>query len=557
MVNRLKRGLSWVIALCVVSLPLTERVSAADASAPEPLVVVSVSSTDRLLGEMSDLMEATGAGDIGRLFVLMAAPYTAALERDQPAGMWATLRNADQMEAVGFLPVRDLQMLLRTLQDQLGTPRDVGDGVQELAADQPQSVFVREQNGWAFFADRKALLMDLPADPAALLGDLPEQYTLAARVHLTAVPAELREMAIQQLQLGFEEALRDQVTDDLQAELGRLAYQSQIDTMTTLMEDAEQLTIGWRISAHEQSMQVEVALQALEGSTVAGELARIEDGTPTDFGGFLHPDAAAAILMTAPALEADVQQSLAIGAMVRDQVMQGIQDDPNLSDQQRAEATRIMQELSELGEATIRAAKTDAGACLFLKPNSIAAVAGGYVSDGEQLAGIVQRLHALAQRLEPRTPGVHFNAEVYRGVTLHTTAIPLRDADAQARELLGDPMDVVIGTGATSVYLAFGQDAAEMLKAVVDGSTEQRVPPMQAFLALESILEFAVSVDDNPILREVLDAVQQAPGGDRIGVAVLPIERGVALQLNVEQAVGAAVGQGVRLAAPLVQDLIP
>ena len=553
----LKRGITWVVALCVLSLPLAARVARAESPAPEPLIVMSVASTDRMLGDIGDLMEATGAGDIGRLLVLMTAPYTAALERDQPVGMYATLREVDQMEAVGFLPVRDLQMLLRTLQDQLGTPRDAGDGVQELAVDQPQTVFVREQDGWAFFADRKALLMDLPAEPAALLGDLPERYTMAVRLHVPAIPAEIRQMAIQQIQQGFEEAMQDQLTDDLQVEFGRLAYQSQIDTIATLMDDAESLTVGWRIASEDRCLQIEVALQALEGSTVAHELSRIAGGTPTDFAGLLHPDAAAAILMTAPALDADVQQSLAIGALVRNQVLQGIQDDPNLSEPDRAEATQIMHALTELGEQTIRAAKNDTGACLILKPDSIAVVAGGYISDGEKLAGIVQRLHALAQRLEPRTPDVHFNAEVYQGVTMHTTAIPLRDADAQARQLLGDPLDVVIGTGARSVYLAFGQDAAGVLKAVVDASTEQNVPPVQAFLALESILEFAASVDDNPILRDVLDAVKQSEGGDRIRVAVVPVERGVAFQLSVDQAVGAAVGQGVRLLAPLVQDLIP
>ena len=134
----------------------------------KPILVVSIANSDELLGDIGFLTEAAGAGDVGRLVALMAAPYTAGLDKSKPSGVYATMRGPEQLEAVGFLAVKDLKLLLGTLQDQLGEPEDVGDGVMELATDRPQSVFVKELNGWAFFTNKKALLEDLPPNPAKM-----------------------------------------------------------------------------------------------------------------------------------------------------------------------------------------------------------------------------------------------------------------------------------------------------------------------------------------------------------------------------------------------------
>jgi hypothetical protein len=354
--------------------------------------------------------------------------------------------------------------------------------------------------------------------------------------------------------------MKGQRVDDPRTRLGELVYQSRMDSLITVIQESEQVTLGWRIDPSARSTHLDFALQAVADSGLARDLERLQNGTVSSFAGFLRPDAAAAVLTAAPSTEADVQQALTVVRMLREEAIKGIQDDENLTtEEDRAQATRIVNELAELAQETIQAAKTDAGGCLILKPDSMAGAAGGFISDGPRLAAILRDIHDLAKRKDPRMPDVNFDAETHRDVTLHTTAIPLRRADQQARQLLGDPMPLVIGTGETSVYLAFGKDAGDLLKEVLDASAEQadeQVPPLQAYLALERVLEFAVSVDDNPLLPEMLAAVRRARD-DRVSLDVLPGERGATIRLSLDEGVLAVLGQGVRLLAPLMQNLMP
>ena len=75
-------------------------------------------------------------------------------------------------------------------------------------------MFVKEADGWAFVANRQEHLDDLPKDPVALLDGLNKKYTLALRVNVCNIPAGLREMAVSQLQQGFE----DRVAQELNSE---------------------------------------------------------------------------------------------------------------------------------------------------------------------------------------------------------------------------------------------------------------------------------------------------------------------------------------------------
>jgi len=136
----------------------------------EPIAVVSIAGTDELLADVLYLTEAAGSGDVGRLAALMASPYTAALDKQKPSGVYVVMTGEEEVGAVGFIPVKDLELLLAALKQQIGEPEDVGDGVLEIGTDRPQSVFVKQQKAWAFITNERELLDDLPKNPAKLLG---------------------------------------------------------------------------------------------------------------------------------------------------------------------------------------------------------------------------------------------------------------------------------------------------------------------------------------------------------------------------------------------------
>jgi hypothetical protein len=54
----------------------------------------------------------------------------------------------------------------------------------------------------------------LPADPVALLGDMPQKYNIAARLMVQNVPEELRRMAIDEIKIGMERGLPQARSED-------------------------------------------------------------------------------------------------------------------------------------------------------------------------------------------------------------------------------------------------------------------------------------------------------------------------------------------------------
>lgn len=559
MSTSLHRLLTLALTLPLLIAPAANSLTrAAESEGVQPILVVSIANSDKLLGDVGFLTEVAGAGDVGRLVTLMAAPYTAGLDKTKPAGVYATATGAEQVNAVGFIGVKDLDLLLGVLQDQLGQPRDAGDGVKELATDRPQSVFLKEENGWAFFANRKSLLQDLPRNPSKLLGDMPENYTLAVRVNVANIPADLRQQAVTQMRQGFEEGLEKQSLDGRQGEVARELGEAWLDSMISLVEETDHLTLGWQVDATNKSTHLDVTVTAQRRTQLARDMAQVRERTSA-FSGMLHPEAAAGLLITAPYTESDVKQTLALIELARDEAMKGIDADEKLANEdEKNQAKKIIGEFLDLAVSTVQAAKMDAGGCLVLKPEAMTAVMGGFVSDGNKLAATVQALHAFAKSKDARTPNVNFNAETYRAVTLHTVSVPLAGADANARKTLGDPMDVVIGTGETSVYLAFGKNARATLVEILDASAQQAErlqPPAQGYVALTPILEFAASVDNNPVIKTLLLTLKATEGKDRISLTVLPAERGVTMRVGLDAGVITMIGESVRELAPLMQNL--
>ena len=538
---------SLVLALVACGASVTQ---SAHAESGKPIVVASLAGTDKILSDVLYLTESAGVGDFGRFAALMASPYTAPLDKSRPTGVYATLVDESDVRVLVFVPVKDLKMLLLTLEEQIGKPEDLGDGVLRVAGDRPQPMYIKEVDGWAFVANRLDSLNDLPKDPLATLDGLDKQYTLAVRVNVCNIPAHLREMAIDELRRGFQDRV-DQELDDKQADVMRKLGAPALKSVIQFVEETDHLTLGWQVDKTGKKTFLDVNFTAREGTDLAQQMASIQNAASA-FAGFLLPDAAMTLHAHGQSSEADIDQVTAMLAQLRGQAMQGIdRDDKLANDDERQTAKQIVNDLLDLADATIKAGKMDLGATLVLQPGSLGFAAGGFIADGDKLAGTVKKLAGLAAQKDPNFPGIQFDAETYQGVTFHTAKIPLKDANAQVREILGDPMDVVIGTGKESVYLAFGKDPSRLLKNILDASlanSSKELPPSQLRLSLSPILTFVAATDANPQLQAGLQAIRQGVGGDAVSVTGLPIPHGFTVRLELEEGVIQAIGAAAKSA---------
>ncbi|HUG66699.1 MAG TPA: hypothetical protein VMM76_03040 [Pirellulaceae bacterium] len=546
MKNFVSHPLKCVIGLllAIVSIVSGPTIAVAQ-NAQKPAVVISLTSVEQLLGNIGYLTRVAGSPEVGAIVQIMSGQYIEGLNAKQPAGGYVTF--APQPSGVVFLPVSDFDTVVAKIEEMVGELQDVGGGVKKLAVQ--REIFLKEKDGWIFASDQRANLDNVPADPTQLLEGLSETYDVAIRANVQSVPAELRQMFLSEIKEGFERTVANEADEDqrrAQKELGGRA----IDKVVRFANEADQLTVGWGTDKEEGKTFLDFSATAVEGTALAAEI----DSAVTmksEFAGFLLPDAAATFHFTTAVLKEDIEQTVLMLNKAREKALEEIDKDTDLpSDEARATAKEIVGSLMDVLRKTIENGKLNGGAALRLAPQNINFVAGGLVADGKSVEKDLKRLVVLAKQSK-ENPGVevNFDAAVHGGVTLHTITVPVPAREKEARKILGEKMLTVVGTGATSVYFAFGNDSMELLKQVIDGSAAStgQTPPMTFNVALTPILEFAASVDDDPIVAGLAAALKNGQGKDQIAISSKAIPRGVAYRLEVEEGVLQLIGQAAKL----------
>ena len=557
MKNRLKQALGCALALALGLSPLT-LAGLSQVAAQEPVAVVSVAPAEQLLKQISFLTEAAGAADVGRLVTLMASPYTAALDKTKPWGAYVVKEGETEFTPIVFLPAKNVQILLATFEQQIGKPQDAGDGVLEIASDKPQPAFVKQKGSWAFVTNKKSLLANLPDDPAKLLGGLDQKYTIAVRINLSKLPGDWRKMAVEQMRNSFEE--RMSTVKEEERKQVKVLGESLMSSVVQMVEGLEQVTFGWKIDVEQKTTFMEFGLTAVPDSELAKQMKLVR-AEKSAFAGFLLPGAAATLHVTGKSSKQDIQQVQLLLKSFREAALKGIAEDTKLADdQERKRAEKIVGQFLDLFESTVKLGKTDAGAVLMLQPDAMNFAVGGLISDGKKLADAVKQLAKFAQEKSSEVPEIKFDAQTYEGVTFHTVAIPLPGSQEPAQKLLGDTLQLIIGTGAKSAYLAAGKEPETLLKQVIDKSkadADTKLPPAEFMVALTPIVETVAAILDNPQVKGVLDILKQAEGKDRILIRTDPSERGVVCRLELEGGVLRVLGDVARAVAPLIQAAFP
>ena len=108
-----------------------------------------------------------------------------------------------------------------------------------------------------------------------------------------------------------------------------------------------------------------------------------------------------------------------------------------------------------------------------MAPSRLAA--GGSVSDGSRLDGVVKKLADLAKNeLGFRQDALKLNADKHKGVTFHTLDVRRArrrdDNSAMIESLIGEKVEITVGIGKESAFLAIGDKGIETIKKVIDKS---------------------------------------------------------------------------------------
>jgi hypothetical protein len=169
---------------------------------------------------------------------------------------------------------------------------------------------------------------------------------------------------------------------------------------------------------------------------------------------------------------------------------------------------------------------------------------GGRVADGAKVEMLLKKFVELAKD-EPGFAGVKLDADEHEGVRFHTLSVDLPAGD-DAEKVFGDRLDVVVGIGTTSAYLAVGKDGLAQLKTAIDQSAASGgtlVSPFEMKVSIGQILRFASSVQDDPALAAMAQALAASKGNDHLLIGVKGSDLGVVYRFELQEGVLRAIGQ--------------
>ncbi|GAA4431082.1 hypothetical protein [Bremerella cremea] len=534
-----------IAGLLLAAMPMVA-LHAQDAES-KPVAVVSVAPLKKILGDVQYLADAAQQTDAGRMAAFMAAPFTGGIDKSRPVAV-VVMTNGQDFAPTAYLPVEDFDKLVATGTEQIGPPTDVGEGVKMFTPGQ-MPVFVKQIGQWAVVAMDQEKLANPLADPTALLMTLPADYDLALKIFPGNIPELYRTVFIEQLKTGIELSLQqepDETDEEFAARKEQLNNQlADIDRIFTELED---ITVGWNVDATQQGTYFDIAYTAGEGSEFAKSLALNSD-LATEFAGFTNPASAFSFQVTEKLTEADMQRVGKQMNDLRDQAVRQLVADGELDGEDLESAKKVIDLAIDTLIETAKTGRIDGVMSVDLADGKGVFLAAAHVADGQRVEDGFKELVKLAA--EDGLPPVEWNAGTHQTVRLHVLKVPMDDAPPEAKKILGDAPEVVLGVGEKSVYIVGGYDAMARIKKGIDDSmaaTDAKSSIFAMHLAALPILKITKENSPRPMpgIDEAIEAL--SGGNDKFIVSGDITDRVVRIRIMMQEGLIKAIGAGVAAA---------
>ncbi len=521
--------------------------AAAAKAAPtdQPVAVLSITNLDRLLNDTTYLLRACNVPEVGGIVSVMANAYTTGLDRSKPLGLSVTFEG--QMPNVtAFVPVEDRQAFFDGLAPIGVEPDDLGDGLYEIAA-AGNAMYLLEKDGWLYVAQNEEALKTVKANPASMLGELPNRYDLALKLNVQALPAEIREFVTSQIRDATERGLAEQDQSEEEAKAAQEVAELQLQQLEQNLKDTDQVIIGWAIDSKQQQVYFDSAFQFVEGSALAKQMEANKD-VKSNFTTFKLPDAA--VHSRASSRIGDAAEK----AMLKNNLQSSVRQlekmiEEKVEDSKVSEALlKFERGMVKVFEKTVDEGVIDGATSVSVADGQLKVLVGIHVADGNAVATQVQELIGAIKGM-PEVPAFEFNYATHNGAKLHKTSIPVKSDDPVAKKIFGDALKVHIATGEKIVALSIDASGDASLKAGLDAMQKSKGVSVQLVDGVANVgklLEYAQSVSPNSVLDLVLQEAKQFVGKDNVRINANYIQRGAVYRLSIEEGALRAAGAAIK-----------
>jgi len=545
-----------VVTMCVIGASFAPQAQAQDrlklgekagteaavAESSEPVLIVSIASLNKLMQDINYITAIVGQPQAGGMFSMMATGFAQGLDPSRPIGVIVPVVDG-AFEPIGMIPTADVATMLKRLEGQIGPVEKLDDGTLVVAAG-PSLVYIRQSGAWALVARQKELLDEVPADPASLLEDLGDNYTLSAIVNVQEVPEAMRDGLIAQMRQGFEQAMAEQGQGQDAAAIG----ENSIKQIEQLIRESKELMFGWNINPEEKIVTIDSEFIAADGTELA-EMYSGQTVIPSKFASVINDDNALFYHAAASINPKAIERSRETIDYAKTMLKKAIDDSNDLDADAKSQVTALANSFIDLLMKTIEEGKLDIGSRAVAEDDQFNFSSGLTVSDGNEAARLVKDLAAKLKSV-PEAPAFAFDEETYKGVALHSVTIDIPANAEEARGVFGKQAIIKIGTAPKAVYFAMGTNSEESIKEFIDGPAETTVPddrPLgQMQVQLLPFLLFAQTIKSNDIVASMIDTLSQDAETDYVLVEAEAVENGQSSYVEIGEGVLKAIGAGVR-----------
>ena len=438
-------------------------------SPPKPAVVISIANLNEQLKDVKYLLTAAGVPELNFFAKAGVKIYADGVDFTRNAGVALYFEgNNTTPDFSGFIPVDDLELILESISQYADIEED-GDDKFTIIAPNGVELRIKEKGDYAFFASRKDLLDLLPTEPEKMLGKKASDYNLSFMIYPQEAPKGLREEILSTIQDGARLTL-DQLDDELD-DAQQANLDSQMRRFEKLFDESESVVIGMAADAESKKLYTEIEYIAKAGSDLAKKMNETKATTPSQFSGFLMPNAAMNFNANGRMPEADADSYADLLADVQLRIIEELNEMGELSDAEFETVETLVGSIVDVVSESLKEGVIDAGMTAVIEDSDANLIGGVKVADPTKIETAVKdfvpMLKEKIAEIEDEgaeVPEITFNLdkETHDGIRFHEIEVEIDDA--KAREVIGDSVQILIGFGKDSIYYGVGNDPLPMIK---------------------------------------------------------------------------------------------
>lgn len=512
-------------------------------SAPEPAVVIAIAPVKEQMSDINYLAEASGFG-AAKFLIKSQIKYNTKgmdLTRAMGAMLYFEGDNPEPSKVVMFVPIKDIDDLLDTVSNIAEV--DDEDDIIKILPPSGDTLYATQQGENLFITMDEDTLEDLPEDPHAMLGDMPERYNLGAHIFGSRIPDELRERAIEQIKDGYIDSLQNLGTDPDKIDEQIADFEEQIKAF----EDIDEIIIGMVTDEETHKMAMEFTVTGKPGSKAAKAYAGLASSEPTRFAGFMDDSSAMDYSMCFDVNTEDADKIKPQMDGLIESMMTELDNDGDFDEEEMDTIRSAAVQISEVIEETFKEGRIDSAGQLLMGENDFNFAAAGQVSDPKKIESAAKDLIGLLR--ERADDAFEFNLDFakHEGVTMHEIIVKISEDEEELQDFLGPEVVLILGIGKKEVYFAAGKSPMDTLKDAMAKKGTASEYPVIYNLRVTPMLEYAASTTGQPIIDSLVERLEEV-GRDKITVYSKPVENGLFTRMEMEDGILSLIQDAVSAA---------